>query len=250
MIGEEGGLVWHSMADLPENADYLFLGLLEGKGRFAAIPAQYDPSWEMGAGSWQAMAILSSEDAAAWATARSLLRWHGNHKFCPACGGDTVVGKAGWMRQCVRCSTEHFPAVHPVVIMLAVDRVGDRVLLGRQHRYPPRRYSALAGFLEPGETIEESVRRELFEESGITTSHVEYVMSQPWPFPSSLMIACIAEATSTEINIDPVEIEDAFWVDRAGVEASMAGDPDAPFLAPPPNAVARDLLKYWLEQPV
>lgn len=130
--------------------------------------------------------------------------------------------------------------------MLAVD--GDRVLVGRQHRYPPRRYSALAGFMEPGESIEEAVRRELFEEAGISTGRVDYVVSQPWPFPSSLMIACTAQATSRDIVIDPVEIEDAIWVERAGVFAAMAGDPDAPFLAPPPNAVAHNLLKHWLAE--
>lgn len=246
VIGEDGGLVWRSMAELPEDAEPLFLGMLEDKARFAAVTRDYDRGWEMSPGSWQAMGILSSADAALWATARSLISWHSRHRFCPACGGGTKPGKAGWMRQCEACATEHFPSVNPVVIMLAVDKAGDRALLGRQHRYPPRRYSALAGFMEPGETIEEAVRRELFEESGIQTSTVDYVVSQPWPFPHSLMIACIAEATSTKITIDPVEIEDALWVDRTDVIAAMAGDPEAPFIAPPPNAVAYTLLQHWL----
>jgi NAD+ diphosphatase len=121
-----------------------------------------------------------------------------------------------------------------------------KVLVGRQPRYPPGRYSALAGFLEPGESVEEAVARELFEEAGLKVRDVRYVTSQPWPFPSSLMMACIAAADDPTLAIDTTELEDAFWADRAGVEAAMAGDPGAPFLPPPPYAIAHTLFRWWL----
>jgi NAD+ diphosphatase len=131
-----------------------------------------------------------------------------------------------------------------VVIMLAEHR--GRVLLGRQHAWPLGRYSALAGFVEPGETIEEAVAREIYEEAGVRVRDVRYVMSQPWPFPSSLMIACIAQADDDALTVDATEIEHAFWCDAAGVRAALDGAADAPFLAPPPMAVAWHLLDRWL----
>ena len=121
-----------------------------------------------------------------------------------------------------------------------------RVLLGRQHSWPEGRYSALAGFVEPGETIEEAVAREIHEEAGVRVHSVRYVMSQPWPFPSSLMIACVAQAQDDALRIDETEIEHAFWCDADGVRAAMAGDSDAPFVAPPQMAVAWHLLDHWL----
>jgi NAD+ diphosphatase len=134
--------------------------------------------------------------------------------------------------------------VDPVVIMLAEHE--GRVLLGRQHHYPPGRYSALAGFVEPGESIEEAVARELAEEAGIAASDVRYVASQPWPFPGSLMIACIAAAAEDALTLDSNELEDAFWASREGVEAALAGEEGAPFAAPPHFAIARTLLERWL----
>ena len=131
--------------------------------------------------------------------------------------------------------------------MLAEHR--GRVLLGRQHQYPPRRYSALAGFVEPGESIEEAVARELAEEAGITVSNVRYIASQPWPFPGSLMIACIATADGDALTLDTKELEDAFWTDKAGVAAALEGDAAAPFAAPPRFAIARTLLERWLADP-
>lgn len=187
---------------------------------------------------------VSAQDLALYGTARSLLHWHARHGFCAVCGGATAPVKAGWARRCGACQAEHFPRVDPVSIMLA--EYGGKVLLGRQHAWPPGRYSALAGFIEPGETIEEAVARELFEEAGIRVHEVRYVMSQPWPFPSSLMIACIAQATGDALTLDATEIEDAFWCDAAGVRAAMAGAPDAPFIAPPRMAVAWHLLDRWL----
>ena len=187
---------------------------------------------------------VSASDLALYGTARSLLHWHARHGFCAVCGGVTRPVKAGWSRRCDACHAEHFPRTDPVVIMLAEHR--GRILLGRQHVWPQGRYSALAGFVEPGETIEEAVARELFEEAGVRVHSVRYVMSQPWPFPSSLMIACIAQADDDALTLDANEIEDAFWCDADGVRAAMAGDADAPFLAPPHMAVASHLLDHWL----
>ena len=121
-----------------------------------------------------------------------------------------------------------------------------RVLIGRQPGFPPRLYSALAGFIEPGESMEEAVRREIREEAGIATGAVHYIVSQPWPFPSSLMIGCIAEAEDDALTLDTRELQDAIWVTRAEVEAVLAGDRDAPFMAPPPFALANSLLRAWL----
>lgn len=188
---------------------------------------------------------LPAHEAALYGTARSLVDWHARHPFCSACGQGTQPQKAGWARRCAHCGAEHFPRVDPVVIMLA-DHDG-RVLLGRQHGWPERRYSALAGFVEPGETIEEAVAREIKEEAGVAVHSVRYVMSQPWPFPSSLMLACIAQADNDVLTLDETEIEHAFWCDGAGVRAALDGDPRAPFLAPPPMAVAWHLLKHWLD---
>ena len=152
--------------------------------------------------------------------------------------------RAGWGRKCVRCNTEHFPRVDPVVIMLAES--GGRVLLGRQPMFPPKFFSALAGFVEPGESLEEAVRRELLEEAGIRTGAVRYVVSQPWPFPSSLMIGCVADALDDAITLDTTELQEAMWVDRAGIAAALAGDAAASFVPPPPVALAHSLLRAWL----
>ena len=134
--------------------------------------------------------------------------------------------------------------------MLAEHGEGSRarVLVGRQPGFPPGRYSALAGFLEPGESIEEAVARELHEEAGVTASSVRYVASQPWPFPSQLMIACVARVEQDAITLDETELDDAIWVDRAGIAAALAGEADAPFLPPPPYAVAHTLLARWLDE--
>jgi NAD+ diphosphatase len=188
--------------------------------------------------------MMRPEDAALWGTARSLIEWHNRHRFCSNCGTPTAVFRAGWGRKCGNCKGEHFPRVDPVVIMLAEHR--GRVLLGRQPQYPPGRYSALAGFVEVGETIEAAVARELHEEAGIAVRNVRYLASQPWPFPSSLMIGCHAEALADELTIDTTELDDARWFTRAEVAAALAGDADAAFLPPPRFAIARTLLEHWL----
>ena len=187
--------------------------------------------------------LLSAQDLALYGGARSLVDWHARHRFCATCGSPTELFRAGWGRRCGQCRAEHFPRVDPVVIMLA--EYDGRVLVGRQRQFAPGMFSALAGFVELGESLEEAVARELFEEAGIRVSDVAYVASQPWPFPSSLMIGCRARAEGSALTLDETEIEAAIWVDRAEVRAALAGDMDAPFLAPPPLAIARHLLEDW-----
>ena len=239
-LDEQGRLGWTGMAGAEQ---HIFLGFREGVPLFAPL-VRVEP----GQRAWSVFALLNRmapEDAALWGTARSLIEWHGRHRFCGACGAPTAPFRAGWGRRCTGCGIEHFPRVDPVVIMLAEHE--GRVLVGRQPRYPQGRYSALAGFVEPGESIEEAVARELGEEAGLEVSDVRYVASQPWPFPGQLMIACTAMAASDEVVLDTKELEDAMWVDRAGVKAALAGEPGAPFLAPPHFAIAHTLLRHWAE---
>ena len=195
---------------------------------------------------------LAGPDAAALAHARALLAWHGAHGFCAACGTASAAHKAGLGRKCTNtgCGAEHFPRVDPVVIMLVTD--GERCLLGRQPMFPPGMYSALAGFVEPGETLEQAVAREVFEEAGLRVGTVHYFASQPWPFPSSLMIGCIAQATTLEISIDTEELEEARWFSRAEcrkvLQDQASGKPASPaasFMMPPAVAIAHHLVKAW-----
>ena len=243
-VTADGRLGWTSLADVGDEAELLLLGLDGGRPHFVAwrrgqpIPATRSPAL------FAALDALQPAEAATYAAARSLIAWHDRHGFCANCGTPTAIFRAGWGRSCPTCGAEHFPRVDPVVIMLAEH--GDRALVGRQASWPAGRYSALAGFLEPGEAIEEAVAREIAEESGVPTGRVRYVASQPWPFPSQLMIACIAEATDDAITIDTHELEDAKWVSRDGVRAALAGEADAPFLPPPPYAIAHTLLTAWV----
>ncbi|MEM7440837.1 MAG: NAD(+) diphosphatase [Pseudomonadota bacterium] len=189
------------------------------------------------------MAKLSARDAELAASARGLFAWHQNHGFCAKCGAPTQVGKSGWQRDCAACGASHFPRTDPVVIVLVLH--GNSVLLGRSPGWPEGMYSLLAGFMEPGESMEAAARREVFEESGVRLSDVGYLSSQPWPFPSSLMIGCIATAETTEINLDPEEIEDARWFTREEVAASMRGE--NPELYPArPGSIAHFLIRNWL----
>jgi NAD+ diphosphatase len=239
-LDEAGRLGW---GEIGESEELIFLGLREGAPLFAPLIRS-----EPGQRAWSVFPLLNrmaAGDAAVWGTARSLIEWHGRHAFCGACGAPTRLFRGGWGRRCTGCGLEHFPRVDPVVIMLAEHQ--GKVLLGRQPQYPAGRYSALAGFVEPGESIEEAVARELGEEAGIEVSDVRYVASQPWPFPGQLMIACTARAASDAVILDTNELEDAIWVDRVGVRAALAEEPDAPFLAPPHFAIAHTLLRHWAE---
>jgi NAD+ diphosphatase len=177
--------------------------------------------------------------------AKALFGWHQRHRFCSNCGAPSTVAAAGWKRACPACKSEHFPRTDPVVIMLTID--GDRCLMGRGAQFPEGRYSCLAGFVEPGETLEDAVRRETFEETNIRTGRVRYLFAQPWPFPSSIMIGCLAEATSTEITIDPNEIADARWFTRDEVRQILAGTHPAGLTAPPPMAIANHIMQLFVD---
>lgn len=179
------------------------------------------------------------------ATARALLSWHESHRFCARCGGESAAVLAGWKRVCASCGAEHFPRTDPVVIMLVTR--GERVLLGRGTAWPEGMYSCLAGFVEPGETLEGAVAREVFEETGVRVGAVRYMASQPWPFPMSLMLGAQAQAVSEAITLDPVELADALWVSRAELGAIFAGE-HALIQPPREGAIAAYLLREWLAQ--
>ncbi|XP_007891324.1 peroxisomal NADH pyrophosphatase NUDT12 isoform X1 [Callorhinchus milii] len=198
---------------------------------------------------------LNTEEAGVVAQARSVLAWHSRYKFCPTCGSNTKVEEAGYKRTCLKedCPSLQgihntcYPRVDPVVIMLVIHPDGDKCLLGRQKRYPPGLFSCLAGFIEPGETIEDAVRREVAEESGIRVGHVQYFSCQPWPMPSSLMIGCFAVAVSAEISVDEKEIEEAHWFTRFQVTAVL-NKQDYSFLLPPSQAISHQLIKHWVRR--
>lgn len=235
-LGTDGRLQWQPAAGAP-----LFLGLDEGAPRFSTIPdAAHDYRAQ-----FAALSLLHPSDAPLFAAALSLGNWHRRHRFCANCGAATAIVRGGWSRRCSACQAEHFPRVDPVVIMLAEH--DGRVLLGRQPHYPPGRYSALAGFVEVGETIEAAVARELHEEAGIAVTGVRYVASQPWPFPSSLMIGCSALAVDDALTIDRTELDDARWFTREQVAEALEGRAGAFFLPPPPFAIAHTLLQDWLQ---
>ena len=254
VIAPEGTLEWGSLADADPEAELVFLGLMaDGRACFAQVtPAIIGSVAPANPRLWAAMGALPPEDLAIYGGARSLVDWHARHRFCARCGAPTRLAKGGWQRTCTSeaCKGEHFPRVDPVTIM-TVECEGE-LLLGRQPRFPPRRYSALAGFVEPGESLEEAVRREVLEEAGVRVNTVRYVASQPWPFPSSIMIACHAFAEGKDIVIDTTELDDARWFTRAEVREAMAaqvtGAKEGAFIAPPPFAVAHHLLKWWLQQ--
>jgi NAD+ diphosphatase len=189
--------------------------------------------------------LVAPEEIALLGAAKAVLDWHQRHRFCAQCGQPTQATAGGWRRECTACKAQHFPRTDPVVIMLAVD--GDRCLLGRQRRFPKGMYSALAGFVEPGETIEEAVRREIAEESGVIVGRVGYVASQPWPFPSSLMIGCLALAQTTSVRIDEQELEDARWFSREEVQEMFRRRHPQGLSAPNRMAIAHHLIRYWLE---
>ncbi|MCP5396608.1 MAG: NAD(+) diphosphatase [Sphingomonadaceae bacterium] len=249
VVSPDGQLEWGTLADAPMEAELVFLGLDGERACFAAVPPEgaQGPAYAMPA-IWQAMARLGAQDLAIYGGARSLVDWHARHRYCARCGARTRLAKGGWQRNCDSCSAEHFPRTDPVTIMLVEHE--DRLLLGRQPRFPPRSYSALAGFVEPGETIEEAVAREVLEEAGVKVREVSYIASQPWPFPSQLMIGCYAVAEDDALTIDETELEDARWFSRADVAAAF-NDPhnDAnAFTVPPRQAIANHLIRWWLER--
>lgn len=190
--------------------------------------------------------LVAPEDQSSLATAKALLFWHERHRFCSNCGKPTKPAQAGWRRDCASCGGQHFPRTDPCVIMLAIH--GGECLLARQTRFPPGMWSALAGFVEPGESIEEAVRRETLEEAGLPAGRVAYFASQPWPFPMSIMIGCFVEAKTHKLKIDEVELEAARWVTKDECSLLLTGKHPARFFAPPPLAIAHHLIKTFVER--
>lgn len=231
----------------------VFLGLLGEAGRFGyglaadgAEALKDNPDFHVS--DLRSIAIkrlVGHDHLTAIAEAKALLHWHARHQRCAQCGGATDLVQGGWRRDCPHCKAQLFPRTDPVVIMLAV--AGDKCLLGRQARFAPGMYSCLAGFVEPGESIEEAVRRETREEAGITCGRVRYFASQPWPFPSSLMIGCHAEALSRRIIVDHDELEDARWFTRDEVIAMLLRKHPDGLSTPPPVAIAHHIIRAWAE---
>jgi len=189
-------------------------------------------------------AILPPQDLGVLAQARSLLSWHASHRFCANCGNKTKLADSGYRRDCPDCKCQHFPRVDPVVIMLV--QHGENFLMGRGHNFEENHFSALAGFLEPGETIEAATRRETFEETGIKVGEVTYLLSQPWPFPSTLMIGVIAQALTTEIQPDPVEIAEAKWFSFNEIRQMLANNHPSGTTLPPPMSIAYQMMQKYL----
>ncbi|MBS0532580.1 MAG: NAD(+) diphosphatase [Proteobacteria bacterium] len=192
--------------------------------------------------------LVDGEHLPPIAEAKAVLHWHQRHRFCSNCGARTDVVDAGWKRLCPSCKTEHFPRTDPVVIMLIVD--GDQCLLGRSPRFAPTMWSCLAGFIEPGEAIEDAVRRETREEAGILCGRVKYFRSQPWPFPTSLMIGCHAEAKSRDIVVDATELEAARWFSKNEIVTMLTRTHAEGLTTPPPVAIAHHIIRDWVENDV
>ena len=189
------------------------------------------------------MTLMSPIGAELTAMAKAMFSWHRSHQFCATCGAKSEMQKSGWQRTCPKCATPHFPRTDPVVIMLVTD--GNNLLLGRSPAWPEEMYSCLAGFVEPGETLEAAVAREVLEETNVRVKNVKYVTSQPWAFPSSLMFGCICEAETTDITIDPIELEDAMWVSKETLIKSIAGK-DVGIKPARAGAIASYLIQNWL----
>ncbi|CDO58289.1 NADH pyrophosphatase [Candidatus Phaeomarinobacter ectocarpi] len=188
---------------------------------------------------------ITSGELAIMAQGKSMIDWHLRHGYCSACGHPSRMAEAGYKRVCPECGAEHFPRTDPVAIMLATR--GDMALLGRQPMFPKGMFSSLAGFIEPGESIEEAVAREMMEEAGVAVHNVRYHSTQPWPYPSQLMIGCHCEAETEEITVDGVELDEARWFSRDDLRAVLAGE-DKGFWVPPPFAIAHQLIKSWVAE--
>ncbi len=230
---------------------YVFLGLQDNVPIFAAdISDLADPHSALALPEMpftdmrQITGTLPADDATILATARAMLHWRAKTKFCSVCGGANTPVRGGYVMHCSQCGTEHFPRTDPAVIMLVIR--DDKLLLGQSHRFPPERnfYSTLAGFVEPGESLEDAVRREVFEEVGVQVGTVRYHSSQPWPFPASLMLGYYAQALTEEITLETAEMRDARWFTRADIENRAA----LGFNLPPHDSIARRLIDDWLNR--
>lgn len=250
-VGAISWLTYRQCAYLPLGTR-IFLGLQDGAPRYAADIEGEEADFEdlfpdakfRDARALAMKAGSAHPDLGIVAQAKSMLSWHETHRFCAKCGEPSELARAGYERICPSCKANHFPRTDPVVIMLATH--GEEALVGRGPHLPPGFFSALAGFMEPGETIEEAVARELMEEAGVKATSVSIIANQPWPWPSSLMIGCVAEVDGKDLTLDETEIDDARWITRGEAESAMRGEtPD--FFVPPPIAIARNLLDHWLK---
>jgi NAD+ diphosphatase len=236
------------------NPGTIFLGLRNGAAVFgmgisAAASEDLIGRNDVGVENLRTLAAqgtIPENELSAIAMAKSLVSWHQRHGFCANCGTRTSMSQGGWRRDCPQCKTEHFPRTDPVVIMLVTS--GDKCLLGRQAQFPPTMWSCLAGFVEAAETIEDAVCREILEEAGIQCTDVRYYMTQPWPYPSSLMIGCTARASTTDIVVDKSELEDARWFSRAEAASMLNKQHPEGLTGPHPVAIAHHLLAQWLAQ--
>ncbi|MGP3697811.1 NAD(+) diphosphatase [Rhodobacter sp. NSM] len=268
LCADDGQLGWLAAGHpvLAGSEEPVFLGLDDGEPRFAADISHwspeagaeavqagfFDPSFQshpalpgaLGFGELRGVMLrLSPREAELAATAKALVQWHRSHRFCSACGAPSAPSEGGWHRRCTACGAQHFPRTDPVVIMLITH--GNRALVGRSPGWPEGMYSCLAGFVEPGETIEAAVRREVMEEAGVTVGAVRYLASQPWPFPASLMLGCHGIALTEEITLDPAELEQARWISREEMVRVMAGH--HPEVKPArKGAIAHFLIANWL----
>jgi NAD+ diphosphatase len=236
----------------------ILLGLdTKGRATFVAeLPRSFDLEDGPLAGLGETMdlrasaSIMAMDDLALVSTGKAILDWHTRHGFCATCGEKTHSVEAGWKRACPSCKTEHFPRTDPVAIMLAVH--GDKCLLGRGPGFRAGFISALAGFIEPGETIEEGCARELMEEAGVTMTSARIIANQPWPFPSQLMIGLIAQVSSFDLNLDTDEVSQAIWFTREEARALLSDGgctiDGLTLRAPPPLAIAHHLIKAWVEE--
>ena len=241
-----------------EQCEIIFLGLLNEPKDMAFFSIDIseisNPEEELGLkdlGSFEDLMLLAPQaidagELAMLGQAKGIFEWNNSHKFCSKCGEKSEMHEAGYKRICNNCSTEHFPRTDPVVIMLA--KYKNTAFLGRQKRFPPGMYSALAGFIEHGESIEEAVARELKEEAGIKILDVKYHSSQPWPFPNSLMIGCIADAESNQFKLDEVELDEGRWFNREELKDALNGGSKTDFFVPPPMAIAYHLVKAFVER--
>ena len=259
----EASILWFTHAEIEgfglPAGDAMFLGVERdgGEGRFAIAATEHRvrnapggletlrPIVDLRALAMQG--IAPSEDISLMGLAKALAHWHENSRCCGHCGGTTLIKDGGWKRKCWACGQEHFPRTDPVVIMLVVDKAGDRCLLGHEARFQEQMWSTLAGFLEPGEDIDHAVRREVHEEAGITVGEVRFHSTQPWPFPHSLMIGCIGYAETTDIVIDPTEIQDARWFSRAELAQMLGGTHPTGLWVPGKQAIARSLIISFVE---
>ena len=236
------------------NPGTVFLGLRDGAAVFgmgiaSAAAEKLIGRDDVAVSELRGMAMqgaVPAEELSAVAMAKSLVTWHQRHGFCANCGAKTAMREGGWKRECPSCKAEHFPRTDPVVIMLVTK--GDKCLMGRQSRFMTGMYSCLAGFVEAAETIEDAVKREVFEEAGIRCTDVAYYMTQPWPYPSSLMIGCTARALNDDIVVDRIELEDARWFDRDEARLMLTRKHPDGLAGPHPFAIAHHLLGRWVHE--